>query len=172
MRIIINIFYSYILVLKDELSHAIAVASTNIGQPVRTSGQDTGGGGGKPTSNMQQTILALKRIVERLRLENKALKEGKDGVVGGQSSGQQELKHVQDLYLEALKRISKETSKNNHLGGTARDDELKAKLEQKTQLLEKAKVLLTRAASKEKTLREQIESWKQKCSDLPAIEEE
>lgn len=44
----------------------------------------------------------------------------------------------------------------------------------KTQLLQKAKVLLTRAAAKEKVLREQIAVWKRKCSELqnvPVIDE-
>lgn len=44
----------------------------------------------------------------------------------------------------------------------------------KTQLLQKAKVLLTRAAAKEKVLREQLSVWKRKCSELqnvPVIDE-
>lgn len=57
------------------------------------------------------------------------------------------------------------------------DDELKYIKEQlmkKTQLLQKAKVLLTRAAAKEKVLREQLAMWKRKCSELqnvPVIDE-
>ena len=126
--------------------------------------------------NMEQTILALKRIVERLRIENKALKEGKTG--SSLQKMQQELKRVQDLYTEALNKIAaNEMGRNCRADGTPRNGELKdvlAKLEQKTQLLEKAKVLLTRAAAKEKNLREQIEMWKRKCSELqnvPVIEE-
>lgn len=51
---------------------------------------------------------------------------------------------------------------------------VKEKLNQKTQLLEKAKILLTRAAVKEKHLREQIDLLKRKCSELqnvPVIDE-
>lgn len=57
------------------------------------------------------------------------------------------------------------------------DEELKYIKEQlmkKTQLLQKAKVLLTRAAAKEKVLREQLAMWKRKCSELqnvPVIDE-
>lgn len=129
---------------------------------------------------MEQTILALKRIVERLRFENKSLKEGKSGVVvGGPAKNvlqktQQELKRYQDLYAEALNKISNESGPTK-LDGTPRDNELKtttAKLEQKTQLLEKAKILLTRAAAKERNLREQIEFWKRRCGELSVIDEE
>lgn len=57
------------------------------------------------------------------------------------------------------------------------DEELKYikdQLSKKTQLLQKAKVLLTRAAAKEKVLREQLAMWKRKCSELqnvPVIDE-
>lgn len=185
----------YVLVLKEELSQAVAVASTVQDIPVKL--PKGGGGGGqelgatKTLANMEQTILALKRIVERLRLENRALKEGKTAVVGSLQAGgtinrgsvqktQQELKRVQDLYSEALNKISSNEICRNckSTTGTPREGgELKAtliKLEQKTQLLEKAKLLLTRAAAKEKNLREQIEVWKRKCSELqnvPVIDE-
>lgn len=160
----------YVLVLKEELSQAVAVAST-VEVPVKLGRASSAQEGTKTMGNMEQTILALKRIVERLRMENKALKEGKTAVVGGlhgsvQNSQslqktQQELKRVQDLYAEALNKITaNENGKNCRPDGTPRDaSELKAtmmKLEQKTQLLEKAKLLLTRAAAKEKNLREQV----------------
>lgn len=51
---------------------------------------------------------------------------------------------------------------------------LKEKLIKKTQLLEKAKILLSRAAAKEKNFREQIFFWKRRCSELqnvPVIDE-
>lgn len=60
---------------------------------------------------------------------------------------------------------------------TQTNDELafiKEQLSKKTQLLQKAKVLLTRAAAKEKVLKEQLLMWKRKCSELqnvPVIEE-
>lgn len=179
----------YVLVLKEELSQAVAVNVAGQQLVVGNKGKEGGGnsGGMKSTANMEQTILALKRIVERLRVENRALKEGK-GNVGSGGGGvcvqklQLELKRVQDLYAEALNKIAaNETARNCNADGTPRSGtgrgELKAtlvKLEQKTQLLEKAKLLLTRAAAKEKNLREQIEAWKRKCSELqnvPVIDE-
>lgn len=51
---------------------------------------------------------------------------------------------------------------------------LKDKLTEKTRLLDKAKILLTRAAAKEKNLREQISYLRRRCSELqnvPVIEE-
>lgn len=51
---------------------------------------------------------------------------------------------------------------------------VKEQLIKKTQLLQKAKVLLTRAAAKEKVLKEQVSMWKRKCSELqnvPVIDE-
>lgn len=156
----------YILGLKEELSQAVAVASTVDVVPVKLARAGAAAyEGTKSTANMEQTILALKRIVERLRMENKALKDGRTGVGLTPSTNQQktvqELKRVQDLYAEALNKITaNEMEKNCRADGTPRDaGELKVtmlKLEQKTQLLEKAKVLLTRAAAKEKNLREQV----------------
>lgn len=51
---------------------------------------------------------------------------------------------------------------------------LKEKLVEKARLLDKAKILLTRAAAKEKNLREQISYLRRRCSELqnvPVIEE-
>lgn len=51
---------------------------------------------------------------------------------------------------------------------------VRSKLGEKSRLLEKAKILLTRAAAKEKNLREQIAYLRRRCSELqnvPVIEE-
>lgn len=134
-----------------------------------------------PKAGMEQTILALKRIVERLRVENKNLKESRGFMAVGSSAKagvvpkelyektQTELKRIQDLYGEALHKIAsqQEVCKNCRADTTIGDWKATVeKLEQKTLLLEKAKVLLTRAANKEKNLREQIDFWKKKCQDL------
>lgn len=58
-------FSSYILALKGELA-----------QSVSTSHKPTSGNNSS-TSQMEQTILSLRRLVERLKVENKNLKEGK-----------------------------------------------------------------------------------------------
>lgn len=60
-------FFSYILALKGELA-----------QSVSTSHKPTiGNNNNSSTSQMEQTILSLRRLVERLKVENKNLKEGK-----------------------------------------------------------------------------------------------
>jgi centrosomal protein CEP290 len=46
---------------------------------------------------------------------------------------------------------------------------IREKLAQKAQLLEKAKLLLTRAAAKEKNLKEQIKFLRRRCSELQNI---
>lgn len=54
------------------------------------------------------------------------------------------------------------------------DETIRQKLAEKTKLLERAKILLTRAAAKEKNLREQIAYLRRRCSELqnvPVIEE-
>lgn len=95
------------------------------------------------------------------------------------------------MYSESLDKISalqtelKVQSKCPHCENKGRmmnldtqiQDELKYVKEQlikKSQLLQKAKVLLTRAAAKEKVLKEQLSLWKRKCSELqnvPVIDE-
>lgn len=68
-------------------------------------------------------------------------------------------------------------NKNKIRDSSPLQDELryvKEQLIKKTQLLQKAKVLLTRAAAKEKVLKEQLSMWKRKCSELqnvPVIDE-
>lgn len=54
------------------------------------------------------------------------------------------------------------------------DDNIREKLAEKTRLLEKAKTLLTRAAAKEKNLRDHISYLRRRCSELqnvPVIDE-
>ncbi|GAB0100854.1 Centrosomal protein cep290 [Sergentomyia squamirostris] len=164
----------YVLVLKNELSQARGSSSTGIQQPL---------------SDSHQTILALKRIVERLKVENKTLREGK--VSGKEVMGKEvfdklrtDYEKIQNLHAEALARISSlEIELDLHVRTkiekpriSPEDDinVIRDKLLQRTELLEKAKLLLTRAAAKEKNLREQIIFWKRKCSELqnvPFIEE-
>lgn len=62
--------------LKEELSRAHVLLSTNRNeQNQKVLAQNDGN---LPSvSNMQQTILALRRVIERLKVENKNLKDGK-----------------------------------------------------------------------------------------------
>ncbi|KAM8709839.1 hypothetical protein ACLKA7_016616 [Drosophila subpalustris] len=130
----------------------------------------------------EHTILSLRNLVEKLRSENKFLKDGRLSTESRSSTDSlhatpSELARLQQLHTDALERISTLQQELKQRSGGAKDDELKyikEQLQKKTQLLQKAKVLLTRAAAKEKMLREQIAAWKRKCSELqnvPVIDE-
>ncbi|EDW92762.1 uncharacterized protein Dyak_GE21103 [Drosophila yakuba] len=136
----------------------------------------------------EQTILSLRNLVEKLRSENKFLKDGRRSTESRSStdSAPPEATRLQQQHAEALEKISalqqelQKRTKCSQCGGRSKDaanEELKFIKEQllkKTQLLQKAKVLLTRAAAKEKVLREQLALWKRKCSELqnvPVIDE-
>ncbi|KAH8259719.1 hypothetical protein KR026_009458 [Drosophila bipectinata] len=137
----------------------------------------------------EQTILSLRNLVEKLRSENKFLKDGRRSTESTRSSTDStppEAARLQQQHAEALAKINalqQELQKRttcSQCGGRSKDaanEELKFIKEQlmkKTQLLQKAKVLLTRAAAKEKVLREQLALWKRKCSELqnvPVIDE-
>lgn len=63
---------SYIIALKGELAQAhLSVASVGEHSARPTSGSSVNG------QQMEQTILAMRRVVERLKVENKNLKDGK-----------------------------------------------------------------------------------------------
>ena len=186
---------NYILVLKDELAQAHGQAG------VRDGGSKHGS---SESSNhpMEQTILTMKRVVEKLRAENKYLKEVKSGSPAHSSSSssaatstatymnqtdrkkeelygklKMENEKMQKKFNEALDKISSLqieselqqtqqginvscphcTGKNiSELAAQGDADVLSQQLQQKSMLLDKAKMLLTRAAAKEKHLREQV----------------
>ena len=129
----------------------------------------------KPQQNVQhadQTILVLKRVVEKLRAENKRLKELNISMPS--SNDNLELSRMQQLYAESQNTISnlQRQIKDNDLLNELRST--KDQLSKKSHLLEKAKILLTRAAAKEKVLKEQLSLLKRKCSELqnfPVIDE-
>ncbi|XP_037952907.1 centrosomal protein cep290 [Teleopsis dalmanni] len=173
----------YIIALKEELAHVevreqLCKCSSN--KPVH-----------QPGTSADQTILSLKRIVEKLRVENKYLKDGRRPSETRSVSSDAtsvELTRLQQLYTESLDKISllhielNEKTKNPICNCQTKIDSqiseelryVKEQLIKKCQLLEKAKVLLTRAAAKEKILKEQVVLWKRKCSELqnvPVIDE-
>lgn len=157
-----------------------------------------------------QTILALRGVIEKLKVENKYLKESKCGPSSAPSTAtymSQNDRKKEELfeklkienekllknYNEVLVKISSleielQLSQSQainvscpHCNGnfsemaTQDADVLSQQLQQKSALLEKAKVLLTRAAAKEKHLREQIFYLKKRVCDLegvPVISEE
>ncbi|XP_032575072.1 centrosomal protein cep290 [Drosophila sechellia] len=168
----------YIIALKEEMARNESRRELGSGLKVSTNqGQSA-----------EQTILSLRNLVEKLRSENKFLKDGRRSTESRSSmdSTPAEATRLQQQHAEALEKISalqqelQKRTKCSQCGGRSKDaanEELKFIKEQlvkKTQLLQKAKVLLTRAAAKEKVLREQLALWKRKCSELqnvPVIDE-
>jgi centrosomal protein CEP290 len=71
--------FSYIEVLKNELAQAMAKIP---------SAKDSAGTDSKPPSAGQhaQTILALRRVIEKLKVENKLLRDGKKSPTTGSTS--------------------------------------------------------------------------------------
>lgn len=161
---------------------------------------------------MEQTILTLKRVIEKLKVDNKYLKDAKSGsssssvpstasYMSQTDRKKEELfeklkienEKLQKNYRETLGKISAleielqlsqaqsitvscpHCNRNLSEMATQDADVLSQQLQQKSALLEKAKTLLTRAAAKEKHLREQIFYLKKRVCDLegvPVISEE
>uniref|UniRef100_A0A1I8M5X9 Centrosomal protein cep290 n=1 Tax=Musca domestica TaxID=7370 RepID=A0A1I8M5X9_MUSDO len=151
----------------------------------------------------EHTIISLRNIVEKLKAENKYLKDGRRSCESRASidTPAADSSRLQQMYSESMDKIAalqmelkqqhnkcphcenKNKSSDNPSSSTlmmsslSLQDELryvKEQLIKKTQLLQKAKVLLTRAAAKEKVLKEQLAMWKRKCSELqnvPVIDE-
>ncbi|XP_055606645.1 centrosomal protein cep290 [Uranotaenia lowii] len=224
----------YIIILKEELSKATAGLSEtinydNLCHRCAGSSKPVGGSNGSSSasnseltsynSKLEQTVIALRRVVEKLKAENKHLRESKhsisgNGKEGGKSSPvtvdstresydrlKKEHDKLQQNYSETLNRVAalqvevellssaqcprcnpRELDDSQNLPTEGDDqeklsstsEELKEQLERKSQLLEKAKILLSRAAAKERYLKEQISLLRRKCSDLqnvPVIDE-
>lgn len=162
-------------------------------------------------SQMEQTILTLRRVIEKLKAENKYLKDSKTSSSSSSPSTanymiqsdrkkeelfeklKNENEKLQTSYNETLVKISSleielqlsqaqainvscpHCNRNFSEMATQDADVLSQQLQQKSLLLEKAKTLLTRAAAKEKHLREQIFYLKKRVCDLegvPVISEE
>lgn len=159
---------------------------------------------------MEQTIISLRRVIEKMNVENKYLKEARKPSAASTSTAsymsqndrkkeelfeklKSENEKLQRNKNEMLSKISQleielQLSQaqainvscphcNRHFSDIASQDAdvLSQQLQQKTLLLEKAKSLLTRAAAKEKQLREQIFHLKKRVCDLegvPVISEE
>ncbi|XP_016988509.2 centrosomal protein cep290 [Drosophila rhopaloa] len=170
----------YILALKEEMAR-----NESRRELCKCSGLKVNTNQGQ---SAEQTILSLRNLVEKLRSENKFLKDGRRSTESRSStdSTPAEATRLQQQNAEALEKITalqqelQKRTKCSQCGGRSKDaanEELKFIKEQlvkKTQLLQKAKVLLTRAAAKEKVLREQLALWKRKCSELqnvPVIDE-
>lgn len=193
--------------LKEELSKVTAGCPETINfdnlcqrcSRCSTSGSATNSELVDYNSKLEQTVIALRRVVEKLKVENKQLKENKPcpmttandrksalGMVSKESYERLQKEHdkLQQNYTEALNRVaalqvevellSSVTCPRCHPREGASQESEPDLLEKKTQLLEKAKILLSRAAAKERYLKEQIALLRRKCSDLqnvPVIDE-
>lgn len=120
---------------------------------------------------MSQTDRKKEEIFEKLKIENEKLQKNYNEMLGKVSSLEIELQLSQ-----AQSNVSCPHCNRNYGEMATQDaDVLSQHLQQKTALLEKAKTLLTRAAAKEKHLREQIFYLKKRVCDLegvPVISEE
>lgn len=191
------------MVLKDELAQSHI---TNASEKTKHSDSSTA-----KMHAMEQTILNLKLIIEKLQAENKYLRNSKHAhssipqtsTYMSQSDRKKEeifeklkidYEKLQKNYNEAVNKMSQmkidlELSQAQTISAscphcnrkdiddlaTQDIDALRQQLQQKVQLLEKAKILLARAAAKEKQMRETIMNLKRKVSDLegvPVISEE
>lgn len=164
---------------------------------------------------MEQTILKLKRVVEKLQVENKYLKGNSTRQHSSSSTNittaaymsqndrkkeetfeklKSDYEKLQKNYADALNKISAlqielELSQAQSINvscphcnkknldelATQDFDVLQQQLQQKTALLDRARILLQRAAGKEKHLIEKINYLKKRVSELegvPIISEE
>ncbi|KYM95179.1 PREDICTED: centrosomal protein of 290 kDa [Cyphomyrmex costatus] len=128
----------------------------------------------KSTFEMEKTIFTLKRIIEKLQAENKRLKlnskkthllvnKGKKNITEGDTLFQRQYEESQKrvISLEADLRLAEQ--RVAMLEKAHKEDDngdfriLKQQLIHKSELLNKVKQLLTRAAKNEKTLRQRVQ---------------
>lgn len=117
-----------------------------------------------------------KELYDRLKREHEKLQQNLTEALNKVSVQQVEIELLSSVTCTRCKvRCSGEsTAVGTNRDEAAADEALKDKLEKKSQLLEKAKILLQRAAAKERYLKEQIDLLRRKCSDLqnvPVIDE-
>nr|CAD7447614.1 unnamed protein product [Timema bartmani] len=174
----------YVTLLQTENSHQKKSSSLDEDTP-----SDVPTKGKKSSSELEKTIVVLKRVVEKLQSENKRLREGKKADHSNTKESVEKLrvellslrverKKLEDRYLEGVqtttqleaelvtsrKHIKALEDRLQAVRGTSteqRDSDtqelllVRTQLIHKSQLLEKVKSLLKRAAMKEKTLQEQ-----------------
>nr|CAD7456946.1 unnamed protein product [Timema tahoe] len=175
----------YVTLLQTENSHQKKSSSLDEDTP-----SDVPTKGKKSSSELEKTIVVLKRVVEKLQSENKRLREGKKTDHSNTKESVEKLrvellllrverKKLEDRYLEGVqtttqleaelvtsrKHIKALEDRLQAVRGTSteqRDSDtqelllVRTQLIHKSQLLEKVKSLLKRAAMKEKTLQEQV----------------
>nr|XP_023020845.1 centrosomal protein of 290 kDa [Leptinotarsa decemlineata] len=149
----------------------------------------------KKVSELERTIFILKRVVEKLQVENKRLVSGKQPL-SDHSASADKLKRnhlcLKKKYEECVQKLgnmehelsmAKNKLRNFPTSKTTDDDgfvaisdelsKVREQLEQKSTLLDKVKILLHRAATKEKSLIQEIIKLKnEKCGEISTIPEE
>ncbi|KAK4881329.1 hypothetical protein RN001_004648 [Aquatica leii] len=163
---------SYIDVLKSENEEKHTVTEFGDHQSQK--------GNTKKITELERTVFVLKRVVEKLQVENKRLTTTRPCQSGrvGYDKLRMDYSKLKDQYAERLQEIMRLEeqlkSSNNTIAlleqrerskeVNSLADELsrvKAELVHKNELLDKIKILLHRAASKEKSLLEEIATLKQ-----------
>ncbi|XP_034174302.2 centrosomal protein 290kDa [Osmia lignaria lignaria] len=141
-------------------------------------------GSKKSVIEMEKTIFTLKRIIERLQAENKQLRLASkkshfphQGKSGGQVDGVLQKQYEEakkrivaletDLQLAEQRVVALERVQKEEDNGEAKI--LREQLNHKSELLDKVKHLLSRAAMNEKTLRQRVQQLesKQILSTIP-----
>ncbi|XP_048522756.1 centrosomal protein of 290 kDa [Dendroctonus ponderosae] len=160
---------NYIELLKDENQQQ---ASSSSDAPCVAESREE-----KKVSQLERTVFILKRVVEKLQVENKRLLSGKRPLSERSPSADKlrrdhirlkeqhtdSLQKIQILeaHLQAAKKLSKSRMESAEVEQLkAQLDEVKEQLAQKAHLLEKVKSLLHAAAAKEKRLLEEIAELK------------
>ncbi|XP_017893114.1 centrosomal protein of 290 kDa [Ceratina calcarata] len=166
----------YIKILKEEKSSDCS--------PMSSDKESRENGSKKTTMEMEKTIFTLKRIIEKLQVENKRLKldSKKSFARQGVLSGRENDSALQRQYEDAQKRIvALETDlqlaeqRVTALEKVQKEDDnaeikvLREQLSHKSELLDKVKHLLSRAAINEKSLRQRVQQLesKQTLSTIP-----
>ncbi|XP_029158200.1 centrosomal protein of 290 kDa-like [Nylanderia fulva] len=140
----------------------------------------------KSIFEMEKTIFTLKRIIEKLQAENKRLKlnskknhfltnQGKINTIDGNILLQNQYEESQKRVISLESDLLLAEQRITMLEKAQKDDDngdfhiLKQQLIHKSELLEKVKQLLTRAAINEKALRQRVQQLesKQSLSTIP-----
>ncbi|KAK9884908.1 hypothetical protein WA026_009146 [Henosepilachna vigintioctopunctata] len=167
---------NYIEVLKTERDKSARANTSTVQAQASKAGQES-----RRVNELERTVLILKRVVEKLQTDNKRLLSGKRPTSERAGSGEKlrrDFQLLKEQYEVSLSKISELQSALNSTSYKLRSAEdlttdpekmmrvsrelegVRAQLEQKTQLLDKVKVLLHRAATREKLLLEEITDLK------------
>ncbi|XP_069705746.1 centrosomal protein of 290 kDa isoform X2 [Periplaneta americana] len=161
----------YVSLLKTETANHKNDSTVNSSDGVESKSR-------KSVTDLERTVIAMKRVVEKLQQENKRLLSAKKNSTAERKSSadklkaelrvmQAEKKTLQEHFLESTERVKQlmedldKASVQIRLLQAQQDDTselnlVRAQLVHKNQLLEKVKVLLQRAAAKEKILRDKV----------------